>query len=262
MSSANKLTAVIVDDEIMARENLRMMLEEYCPEINVLDGAENIVEAKEKILKLKPDVIFLDIRMPSGSEGFELLESIENKDFQVVFVTAFKDYAIQALNANAIHYILKPIDIDDLQTAVQKLVDYHELISNNSENEKIYKESVSNLTDQMLRNSEQKRITLYHSKGFHIVDIQDILRLEASGNYTVFHFQNGKKYTDSKTLKFYDEILSQLGFFRIHKSHLINLSYLREYISKDGHSARMSNEDLVPISRNRLSSFLTEVKKL
>ena len=115
------LRALVVDDEDLARKNLTMLLHEYCDDVEVIGDAGNIATAKEMIEELKPDVVFLDIRMPSGAEGFDLLESIENRDFLVVFVTAFKDYALRAFNANAIHYVLKPVDIDDLIRAAAKI---------------------------------------------------------------------------------------------------------------------------------------------
>lgn len=262
MSEVKTLSAIIIDDEVMARENLKMMLEDFCPEIKVLDTAENVQIAKQKILEQSPQVIFLDIRMPSGTEGFELLESIPEKNFQVVFVTAFKDYAIQALNVNAIHYILKPIDIEDLQNAVQKLVDYHNLFESSDENRNLYNESIGNLTDHILGKTQQNKITLYHSQGFKIIDLKNIIRMEALSNYTLFYFIDGTEYTDSKTLKFYDELLSNSNFIRIHKSHMINLNHLKEYRSTDGHTAILSDMSEVPISRNRLSEFLTVAKNL
>ena len=262
MTKTTQLTALIVDDEIMARENLRMMIEDFCPEIRVIGTAENAVDAEEKIKSLNPQVVFLDIRMPSGTEGFQLLDAFEKKDFQVVFVTAFKDYAIQALNANAIHYILKPIDIDDLKNAVGKLLSYHSLIENDQSNKEIYSESIKNLTNNILGAGVQKKITLYHSKGFRIVELEEIVRMEANGNYTIFHFTDGSNYTDSKTLKFYDDMLKQNGFQRIHKSHMINMNCLKGYLSQDGHIALLENGDEIPISRSRLSEFLTSAKNL
>jgi len=116
-----KLKALIVDDEDLARKNLSMLLEEYCPTIEVIGDAGNVKDAKTLIESSKPDVVFLDIRMPSGSEGFDLLEQIENRDFLVIFVTAFKDYALRAFQANAIHYVLKTIDIEDLIDPVERI---------------------------------------------------------------------------------------------------------------------------------------------
>lgn len=262
MSNLNQLRAIIVDDENMARENLKMLIEEFCPEIHVVEMAENITEAKRKILEFEPEVVFLDIRMPSGSEGFELLESIENINFQIVFVTAFKDYAIQALNVNAIHYILKPIDIDDLQNAVRKLKSYQESFEARHTNREMYRESIDNLTGNMLHSLPLKKLTLYHSKGFKIIDLSDIINLEAQNNYTLFYFSDGSEYIDSKTLKFYEDLLKSSGFMRVHKSHIIHFDHLKEYRSTDGHTAIMSNGNEVPISRSRLSEFLSSAKRL
>lgn len=259
MKLSKHLSAIIVDDEELARKNLHFMLNEYCPEINVIDLAKNITEAKEKIEKLKPMVVFLDIRMPSGIEGFELLQKIPDRNFQVVFVTAFKDYAIQAFNANAIHYILKPIDIDDLQYAVKKLMDYQQAFILNKETKIQYQQSVDGIANQILSGEKPNRITLFHSKGFKFIEIKSILRLEAKGNYTIFYFENGKQYVDSKTLRINQELLPNT-FLRIHKSHLINLDFLNEYLSAEGHIARLKDGSEVPISRGRLSEFISRVK--
>ncbi|MBL7942446.1 MAG: response regulator, partial [Flavobacteriales bacterium] len=161
-----RLKALIVDDEFHARENLAMMLTDFCPAVEVIGDASGVDEAREKILALHPDVVFLDIRMPSGSEGFDLLDSLPDKDFMVVFVTAFKDYAIQAFNANAIHYILKPIDIEELQSAVARLEEYKASFSASRENFENYLKSVQSLTEMVRNHQYPQRITLFHSRGF------------------------------------------------------------------------------------------------
>jgi len=259
MNSLSILNAIIVDDEELARKNLQLLIEEYCPEINIIDLAKNITEAQEKITTQKPDVVFLDIRMPSGVEGFELLKKIPKREFQVVFVTAFKDYAIQAFNANAIHYILKPIDINDLQNAVKKIMEYQQMFISNIEYKTQYQNSVNQLSDQMLSEEKPNRITLFHSKGFKFIETNTIVRLEAKGNYTIFYFNDGNQYMDSKTLKVNQELLSS-NFIRVHKSHLINLDFLTEYHTQDGHFACLSDGSEIPISRGRLSEFITRVK--
>lgn len=259
MQDSNQLSAIIVDDEELARKNMLFMLDEYCPEIKVIGQAKNIIEAQNEITDKHPDVVFLDIRMPSGIEGFELLKNIPERNFQVVFVTAFKDYAIQAFNANAIHYILKPIDIDDLRNAVGKLVEYQKIFKLNIENKTQYQNAVDQLSNQMITGKKASRITLFHSKGFKFVDVKSIVRLEAKGNYTVFYFSDGSKYMDSKTLKINQELLTD-SFVRIHKSHVINLEYLTEYHTQDGHFACLIDGSEVPISRGRLSDFLSRVK--
>ena len=257
-----KLRAIIVDDEELARKNLRMLLEEYCEEIEIIGDAGNVVDAKEKIESQHPDVVFLDIRMPSGSEGFELLESIENRDFLVVFVTAFKDYALRAFNANAVHYILKPIDIDDLKQAVQKIEEAKSTFSQNPENFDTYFESIKNLSSSMATEGYGNKVAISHTKGIKLIDINDIMYLEASGNCTILYFNDGTRYLDTRTLKIYEGILNPDMFYRIHKSHIINMDFLKEYLNEDGHFAVLKNGKLLPVARNRVSAFVKTLKAL
>jgi two-component system LytT family response regulator len=256
-----RLRALIVDDEFHARENLAMMLADFCPEIEVVGSAPGVEEALAGIRQLKPDVVFLDIRMPSGSEGFDLLDSLEDKNFMVVFVTAFKDYAIQAFNANAIHYILKPIDIEDLQSAVARLLSYRDAFAGNRENFDNYHRSLQSLTDMVRNHRRPQRITLFHARGFRIVDPRNIVRLEAENNCTMLYFTDGTRYLDTKTLKVFEDTLDPENFIRVHKSHMINLDYLREYLSNEGGEAVMHDGYHVPVSRNKLSEFLAAVKR-
>lgn len=257
-----KLKTIIIDDEELARKNLQMLIEEYCDEIEIVADAGNIIDAKEKIETHSPDVVFLDIRMPSGAEGFELLESIENRNFLVVFVTAFKDYALRAFNANAIHYILKPIDIEDLQQAVQKVKEARITFSQNPENFDTYFESIRNLSSSMASEGYGNKVAISHTKGIKLIDIEDITYLEASGNCTILYFSDGTRYLDTRTLKVYEGILNPVMFYRIHKSHIINLNYLKEYLNEDGHFAILKNGKLLPVARNRVSSFVKTLKAL
>lgn len=254
------LRAVIVDDEDLARKNLAMMLETYCPEIDVIGEASNKEEAKSIIESSNPDVVFLDVRMPSGSEGFELLESMENRNFLVVFVTAFKDYAIRAFQANAAHYLLKPIDDEDLRLAVDKIIATKETFTQNPGNYESYFHSLQNLADRLLRNKETKRIAISHSKGVKIVEEESIAYLEASGNCTMIYFKDGTRYLDTRTLKVYEEILDDKQFYRVHKSHIINMDMIKEYLSEDGHIIVLKNDVQLPVARNRVSAFLKTVK--
>ena len=144
-----KLRSLIVDDEVHARENLKYLLENYCPEIEIVGMADDEESARECVNKLSPQVIFLDICMPSGTEGFDFLASLPEKKFQVIFVTAFKDYAIRALNANAIHYLQKPVDVDDLKNAVKKLVSTNQLFIENHEQLLNYIKSLENLSKDL-----------------------------------------------------------------------------------------------------------------
>ncbi|MBD3636260.1 MAG: response regulator [Crocinitomicaceae bacterium] len=257
-----KLKAIIVDDEELARKNLGMLLEEYCPEIEVIGDAGNITDAKQAIESLNPDVVFLDIRMPSGSERFDLLESIENRNFLVVFVTAFKDYALRAFQANAVHYVLKPIDIEDLKDAVERITQSNLAFSENPGNFETYFESIKNLSNSLESEGYGNKVAISHTKGIKLIHIDDIMYLEASGNCTVLYFNDGTRYLDTRTLKIYEGILNPNIFYRIHKSHIINMDYLKEYLNEDGHFAVLKNGKLLPVARNRVSAFVKTLKAL
>ena len=254
------IRTLIVDDEVLARENLKILLSQYCDGVQVVGEAHSVHSAIEEIDKTNPDLVFLDIRMPSGLEGFELLDQIEEKKFLVVFVTAFKDYAIRALNASAIHYILKPIDSEDLQNAVKKVAEYLEMQKSMPISSFDYNALLTNLTHSLsLKRAE--RIAIHHSKGIKLVDTLDILRLEANGNCTHLYFDDGSSYLDTRTLKVYEEMLPPC-FMRTHKSHIVNMNKVIEYVHSDGHRAILKGNSTVPISRGRLSEFLTYLKKL
>jgi two-component system LytT family response regulator len=256
-----KLRAVIVDDEAHARENLKYLLQNYCPEIDVVGMAGDEKTARETIEALKPQVIFLDICMPSGTEGFDLLESLPDKNFQVVFVTAFKEYAIQALNANAIHYLLKPVDVDDLKTAVKKLVSTNQLFSESKEQLINYIKSLENLSRAVQPYNKISRITINHAKGFKIVDPNEFMYLEGEGNYTSIIFVDGSKYVDTKSIGVYEDLLDPQIFFRIHKSHIVNVLYVKEFLNADGHYVIMKNDIKLAISRLRVPQFLEFFKQ-
>ncbi len=256
-----KLRTLIIDDESLARKNLTMLIQEYCPEIEIIGEAENKEDAKAKIAALKPDVVFLDIRMPSEAEGLDLLNEIENKDFFVVFVTAFKDYALRAFNASAVHYILKPIDIEDLQLAVSKLVTAKQIFEENPDNFITYFNSLKNLSDTLVNNKKNNQVVISHTKGLKVVEDDTIMYLDASGNCTTIYFNDGTRYLDTRTLKIYESVLDPDKFFRIHKSHIINLKYLKEFVSEDGFFVVLKNDAKMPVARNRSSDFVKYLKK-
>ena len=154
--SLHKIKALVIDDESHARENLKLLITEFCKDLEVVGEACGKIEAIEVIKKTNPDVIFLDIRMPSGAEGFELLDAIPNKTFQVIFVTAFKDYAIKAFNANAIHYLLKPLDIDELISAVEKIKTNKTAIEDSSEKYADYFKRLEQLTANLSDSKSSK----------------------------------------------------------------------------------------------------------
>jgi two-component system LytT family response regulator len=239
-----------------------MLLEDYCPEIEVIGEASRKDQAKAIIKSSDPDVVFLDIRMPSGAEGFELLEEIDKRDFLVVFVTAFKDYAIRAFNASAVYYLLKPIDIDELQKAVERLVETSSAFKSDPSNYDTYFDSLKDLSQTLLHNKRSNRIAISHTKGLKIVEDDTITHLEASGNCTTIYFEDGSRYLDTRTLKVYENLLDPEKFCRVHKSHIINLDRLQEYINEDGHFAVLKGGIRVTVARNRVADFVRMLKEI
>lgn len=257
-----RLKTLIVDDEELARNNLEMLIGEFCPDLEVISKADSKETAIDFINKEKPDVVFLDIRMPSGAEGFEILEEVEHRNFLVVFVTAFKDYAVKAFNANAVYYILKPIDIDDLKAASEKLVAAYEAFQSAPDNFEVYFESLRNLSDKLVKGKSSRKVVISHSKGLKIVEDDDITYLEANGNCTMLYFEDGSRYLDTRTLKIYENLLNSDKFYRVHKSYIINLNRLKEYLNEDGHYAVLKNGKQIPIARNRITNFTQMLKSL
>jgi two-component system, LytTR family, response regulator len=259
---SENLKAVIVDDEEPARENLAMLLEEYCPGIQIVGKAERVEQAKKIIAETSPDVVFLDIRMPSGTEGFELLDELNDRNFMVVFVTAFKDYAIRAFNANAVHYVLKPIDIDDLQLAVEKVREQHNQLKDHPDSYVEYVDTLKSISQSLSQNTYSPRIAIHHTKGIKIINDHDILYLEADGNCTQLFFTDGTRYMDTRTLSVYENMLNPQKFYRIHKSYIINLGYLKEYINDNGYFVLLQNNIKLPVSRTRNAEFVGRLKTL
>ncbi|MCB9168921.1 MAG: response regulator transcription factor [Flavobacteriales bacterium] len=253
-----KVRALIIDDEEPARENLRLMLEDGCPEVEVVGTADGAATGRKRIAELDPDLLFLDIRMPSGTEGLELLASLPEHHAVVVFVTAFKDYAVQAFHTHAVDYILKPIDPDELRQAVEKAMERIEEMRTAPQARQTYRDAIGATLGQMLAPSG--RIVIDHTKGFKLFDQHDILHLEADGNCTMIHFTDGSRYLDTRTLRVYEEMLDQRTFVRVHRSHIINLDHLREYLRDDGHWAVMKDGSRIPIARDRVQDLLASVR--
>lgn len=248
--TAMKLTALIVDDEFNARNNLKILIDEFCPELEIVGVVESVAAAREVIDENEPDVVFLDIAMPT-EDGFSLLKSYENRNFSVVFTTAYNEYALKAFKANAIDYIEKPISIDDLQNAVKKVVKMHGTADQKSASE------VSKVMDEI---SENDRISVPTRGGYVIIRNADIVHLEASDNYTMIHLQDGSRHLSSKNIKIYEENLNPSIFFRTHKSHIINIEHhLKEFSRSEGNMAIMTNDINVPIARRKMSGFLTRI---
>lgn len=244
------LKAIIVDDEAKSRNNLRGFLKEYCQQVTICGEAESAAEAMKLIRQLSPDLVFLDIEMPGGS-GFDLLKSLNKQDFEVIFVTAFDQYGIQAVKFCAIDYILKPIDIFELSRAVEKA---QEQVQKKRENQRLT-ELVANLD----RADEEKRIALPLADKIEFIAVNQIIRLEADSNYTRIFLEGKKEYLVCKTLKDYQEILESHNFIRTHQSHLINCRKIAAYIKTEGGYIQMTDGSSVPISRQKRDDVLKRI---
>lgn len=248
----NTINAIIIDDEERARNTLSSLLLSYCPEINVLATCANVPDGVLAINKHKPYVVFLDIEMPDYN-GFELLGFFREIDFDIIFVTAYSEYAIKAFEISAVDYILKPIDIDQLKNSVEKLKQ-KKLHSQMQEQIELLKESY--------KGDDIRKIALSMSNGLTFVEIADIILLEADGAYTTFYLKDGQKIVVSKKLKFYEDILSNRSFFfRTHRSYVINVNYIKKY-SRSENAILMDNDFSVTISRDRKQEFETLLKEL
>ncbi|RYF25428.1 MAG: response regulator transcription factor [Flavobacteriales bacterium] len=247
------LKAILIDDELKSRDNLRQLLLKYCPNVNVIAEAGSAVEAIKLIKELHPDLLFLDIEMGEVS-GFDLLKLLNGEqNFEVIFVTAFDKYGIQAVKACAIDYLLKPINILELSVAVDKASIQ---INPKKENERL-KELVANID----RGDDEQRIAIPLADKIEFLALNKIIRLEAEGNYTHIYLDNKKQYLVCKTLKEYHELLANQNFIRTHQSHLINFRKIVAYVKTDGGYLAMEDGSQIPISRQKKEEVLLKVMR-
>ena len=250
-----KIGALIIDDERRSRDTLRGMLEKYCDnDVEIRGEADGMRTGIEAINKLNPEVVFLDIQMPDGS-GFKLLELLEEINFEVIFTTAYDQFAIKAIRYSALDYLLKPIVPAELRNAVAKVVRKK---SDGTINKHI-RVLLENLKDNTL---SSKRIVLSTSEGMHIIDVKDIIRCESDDYYTRFFIRDRKPILVSKTLKEHEEMLSEYGFLRPHKSHLVNISYIKSFIKTDGGYILLNDGTTVPVSRRKREKTIQQLSHL
>jgi len=233
------IRTILIDDEKMAIESLEILLTEFCENIEIIGTANSIEDGISEIKSKNPDLVFLDIEMPYGT-GFDLLSHFKKINFQLIFVTAYNQYAIQAIKCNALDYILKPVDIDELKKAVKKV----DLSTRNNER-------IEELIENVKNSKPLTKIALADDGGYTLVDIASIIRCEASVNYTIFHIENSKTLTISKTLKDFEELLPRDKFVRVHQSHLVNLEKVHKYYKTDGGYLLMNDNSTVSISRRK-----------
>lgn len=243
------LKALIVDDELKARENLQILLHDFVEGVEVVSLCENIAEATDAVRLHGPDVVFLDIQLQRET-GFDLLTKLKEINFEVIFTTAYTEYAIKAFKFSAIDYLLKPIDIEELKKAVARV---EKRVSNN----------MTGRLTQLVQNlkqgsSENYKIALPTLDGLVFVKISDILYCEASSNYTQI-FTTEEKYLVSKTLKEYDDLLSDHNFFRIHNSYLININSIKKYVKGEGGYVVLNNDTSLDVSKRKKEAFLNKI---
>lgn len=246
------LKAIIIDDEEGARFTLSTLLEEYCPSISIIAQCSNVPEGVLAINKHTPDIVFLDIEMPEYN-GFELVEFFKIVDFEIIFVTAYSQYAIRAFEVSAVDYLLKPVEIEQLQAAVEKA------------SQKRTQANIMQRLDLMkstYNGDEIKKIALPMSDGLMFVDVAEIILFEADRAYTHVFLKNGSKITVSKPMRTFEDILENRQFiFRPHRSHLININYIKKYVRGDG-MIFMDNGFALPVSRERKQEFEALLKEV
>jgi len=246
------ITALIVDDEKNSCETLQSLLTDCCLDVSVVKYCQTIDEAVKAVELHHPDVVFLDINM-KGENGFDLLERVKTIDFEIIFTTAFSEYAIKAFKFSAIDYLLKPIDVDELMAAVDRVIK-----RKRAEAPTRYEYLRQNLK---MSDGQHFKLALPTSEGLTFIKISDIIYCEADSNYTTFFLTDGKKIIVSHTLKEYEEILSDYRFFRIHHSYLVNLDAIKQYVRGDGGHVVMINGAALDVAKRRKEEFLKASSK-
>lgn len=245
------IRVLLVDDEKHALVTLQHTLQKF-DDVEVVEATQNSVEAKALIDELKPDLVFLDIEMPFLN-GFELLEQFDEITFKVVFTTAYNQYAIKALRMNALDYLLKPIDKQELREALDKYVK-NELLTTNEQLQQLKQFNSGKITDTLALSTQE---------GLHFVNVETIMHLEASGCYTYIYMKDGSKHLVSKNLAVFEEVLKDNPiFFRPHKSNIINLKFIKQYIRGEGGELIMQNGCRITLSRNKKQEFLNLFQKI
>lgn len=231
--NTKKLNAVIIDDEELGRKNLNLLLDKFCPTIQVVQLFDDTINAYNYLVNNEIDIVFLDISMPKMN-GFDFLQLFTERSFEVIFVTAYEEFGIQAIRAKAIDYLTKPISVLELQEAVNRVIVKHEPVSSKQTN----------------------FVSISHSEGTNIVSQDDIVYLEADDYLTKIHLNNHQKIVVSKNIKHFEELLDGDKFIRIHKSFMININFIDSYSKQDGGTVKLKYPIILPIARRKFSQFL------
>lgn len=245
------LTAIIIDDESSSRNALKQKLANYCPQVQVIAECEDGEEGIKNIEDKRPDIIFLDVEMPRMN-GFTMLQQLRNRNFELVFITAYDHYAIKAIRFSALDYLVKPVEVEDLKVAVQKAEEKRKQFAGNERLELLLQNLVS-------EKREQQRIAIPSMDGLQFINLSDIIYLEAQSNYTLFYLQNASKLTVSKTLKDFEELLPPGVFIRIHHSYIINKTAVDKYIKGEGGQVVMHNGAVLDVARRKKEEFMKAI---
>ena len=247
------LRVLIIDDEAHMRDTLVKLLELHCPEVLVVGQASGVLTGATAINEFHPDLVFLDIQMKDGT-GFDLLYNLPSIDFKVIFVTAYDKYALQAFRCSAVDYLLKPVNPELLTDAVKRagqMIQEHFNLQM-----KALEENLKSV------NKQHKKIIIKTTENIHLLDMKNIISCESDNSYTTIHTSEGDKIVVSKTLKDYEDLLADCGFYRVHKSFLINLLQIKRFERQDGGSIVMSNDLKIPVASRKRDELLLLFEKL
>ena len=247
------IRAIIVDDERKARETLNKLIKDYCGNVEIIAKVNSVDTAYDAIVEYKPQLVFLDVEMP-GSNGFDLLERFDKVDFDVIFTTAYGHYAVKAIKFAALYYLLKPIEIHELKEAIFQV---EQKLTNRSLMDDRVMALLSNL-----QGAQFQKVAIPDVEGVTFVDVNQICRCQADRNYSIIYLSDGTNITSTRTLKEYESLFSNHHFFRVHHSHLINLSFVKRYIKGDGGFVIMNDKSKVEVSRRRKNEFLEKLAEM
>lgn len=242
-----KLRAILVDDELNSLQNLQQKLEGFCPDVAIVAVTQKPEEGILLIRQHQPDVVFLDIEMPRMS-GFRMLEQLGDYDFDIIFTTAYNHYSIDAIRISAFDYLVKPIGIEELQHAVERLS--KSLHRQTKEKIDILKKSLND------SRSQEDKIAISTSEGIEFIPIKNIIHIESKSNYSKIFLIDNKSMMVTKILKDFEEMLLPYNFYRVHNSHLINLTYIQKYVRSEGGHVMLQDGTLIDISRRKKEEFL------
>ena len=242
-----KIKAILIDDELNSLQNLQQKLEGFCPDVTIVAITQKPEEGILLIRQHQPDVVFLDIEMPRMS-GFRMLEELGEYDFDIIFTTAYNHYSIDAIRISAFDYLVKPIGIEDLQQAVERLS--KSLNRQTKEKIDILKKSLSD------NKSQEDKIAISTSEGIEFIPIKNIVHVESKSNYSKIFLTDNKSIMVTKILKDFEEMLVPYNFYRVHNSHLINLNYIHKYLRSQGGHVQLQDGTLIDISRRKKEEFL------